>query len=334
MSFAGQTSMQIPQPVQSSGDDLDRHQHPGQVLRAPVLRAEPVGRAGERLGLVHLHPDRGVRADERALRAVDADRLVPDRQLVGEVALLECDGADGERAVDGKRADRKPVAVAADQRPQEIRRRGVELDVPVDGSSQSGHVDLVEGVEGEVDGLEVPLDDLLAALRVRLRDRLLDRADRALARQHVGEREEARLEDRVRRVPGSPASRATFFASTTYSRRLLAEDPSWIVARQLVPDVVGAVRAVEQEGRAVLGDAEHVHPRRAGRSCGTRRTARARSGTRSGSAAGRSAGARSVVEPDFFESKTKYACVSSGVDSPMIFAEFLFAPTVPSEPSP
>ena len=41
-----------------------------------------------------------------------------------------------------------------------------------------------------------------------------------------------------------------------------------------------------------------------------------------------------VVDPDFFESMTKYACANSGVDSAMIFAEFLLAPTVPSEPSP
>jgi len=41
-----------------------------------------------------------------------------------------------------------------------------------------------------------------------------------------------------------------------------------------------------------------------------------------------------VMPPDFFESYEKYACAYMSVWSPMILIEFLFAPTVPSEPSP
>ena len=103
------------------GRDLDRHRHPGQVLRAPLLRAEARGRADELGRVVDLHPDRRVRADERALGAVDAELLVPDRQLVGEVPLLEVGGAEREGAVGRQRAHGQPVALAGEQRAQQVR---------------------------------------------------------------------------------------------------------------------------------------------------------------------------------------------------------------------
>ena len=42
----------------------------------------------------------------------------------------------------------------------------------------------------------------------------------------------------------------------------------------------------------------------------------------------------SVCDPDFFESYTKYACACRPSSDPRILIVFLFAPTVPSEPSP
>ena len=41
-----------------------------------------------------------------------------------------------------------------------------------------------------------------------------------------------------------------------------------------------------------------------------------------------------VCEPDFFESYTKYPWACSRSSAPRILMVFLFAPTVPSEPSP
>src|SRR5439155_16240065 len=54
------------------GRDLDRHQLPGEIAAASLFRAEAVRRPLERGRIVDLHADRRVRADERALRAVDA----------------------------------------------------------------------------------------------------------------------------------------------------------------------------------------------------------------------------------------------------------------------
>ena len=113
------------------GRNLDGHPHPRQVLRAPLLRPEAGRRPDERLRLVDLHPDRSVRADERALGAVDADRLVPDRELLGEVALLEMGRAEREGAVDGERADRqaspRPAISARSRSGGPVRRAAVAV---------------------------------------------------------------------------------------------------------------------------------------------------------------------------------------------------------------
>ena len=79
---AGQTSTHTPQPVQSSGATWIVSWCPGSSRERKRLLAEAVRRAREGLRGEHLHADRRVRADDRALAAVDADRRVPDRDLV------------------------------------------------------------------------------------------------------------------------------------------------------------------------------------------------------------------------------------------------------------
>ena len=64
--------------------------------------------------VVDLHADRGVRADHRALVALDAELLIPHRNLGGDVALLPFRRAGRPRAVDRKRADRQPVALVGE----------------------------------------------------------------------------------------------------------------------------------------------------------------------------------------------------------------------------
>ena len=75
----------------------------------------------------------------------------------------------------------------------------------------------------------------------------------------------------------------------------------WTLARQVVPDLVGAVRAVEQERRAVLGHAQHVGPLEqaelvAGHEVG------ALDQVRGADRRGPKRRWETVVEPDFFES--------------------------------
>ena len=83
--LAGQTSTQTPQPVQSSGATWMVSAWPGQLARAEGLasgsrRARPPAPASGytfmRIAACGQH--------ERALAAVDAERCVPDRDLVGD----------------------------------------------------------------------------------------------------------------------------------------------------------------------------------------------------------------------------------------------------------
>ncbi len=168
------------------GGDLDRHLHPRQVPVAPVLGGEAFRGAVERLGREHLHPDRGMRADDRALGAVDADGRIPDRDLLGDRALLEAGGADRERAVDREGADGEGVAAAGEHR---RRRAGDEVGRLGDGGSDrrgrrdgGRHRDLAEPVECGVDRGLVAVEHRLAALAVGAPDRLLDREDRLVER--------------------------------------------------------------------------------------------------------------------------------------------------------
>ena len=70
-------------------------------------------RGGDRILREDLHPDARVRADDRALAAVDAQVRFPDRDLGGDRALLELRRAGGERTVGGHGADRQQVASKA-----------------------------------------------------------------------------------------------------------------------------------------------------------------------------------------------------------------------------
>ena len=60
---------------------------------------------------------------------------------------------------------------------------GIERGDLVTAAGLVGHVDLVQPVEGAVDGGVVPPHDLVAAPAVGLLDRRLDPGDRLVARQ-------------------------------------------------------------------------------------------------------------------------------------------------------
>ena len=86
------------------GGDLDAQQvRRVQLAGLEVLGQEAVRGPVERVRLEHLHPDRGVRAHDRALAAVDADLRVPDRDLGRDRALLVLGRPGREGAVHRQR---------------------------------------------------------------------------------------------------------------------------------------------------------------------------------------------------------------------------------------
>ena len=70
-----------------------------------------VGSLIQELLVVDLVADDGVRADEDALAALDAQVRFPDRDFQGDVALFPFGGADREGTVYGHGGDRERVAV-------------------------------------------------------------------------------------------------------------------------------------------------------------------------------------------------------------------------------
>ena len=85
---AGQTSTQMPQPVQSSGRPGRSAAGPGAPCRATAATGSRRGAPCEQRRLVDLDPDGRVRADQGAEAALDADVRVPDRDLVRDAPLL------------------------------------------------------------------------------------------------------------------------------------------------------------------------------------------------------------------------------------------------------
>ena len=101
----------------AAGAVLGRHLDrvlPALERRRPGSRSalKVAGAPARALGVVDLGADGGVRADERALVALDADLRVPDRDLDGEVALLPLRGAHRPGAVHREGAHGQEVALA------------------------------------------------------------------------------------------------------------------------------------------------------------------------------------------------------------------------------
>jgi hypothetical protein len=99
LSFAGHTITHSAQPVQSSGCHLygvvavEIH-----TLERHVL--EGGGRAFEIRDRIDLHANRGMRTDERALVALDAERLIPHRDFGSDIAAFPSRRARWPRAID------------------------------------------------------------------------------------------------------------------------------------------------------------------------------------------------------------------------------------------
>ena len=75
----GQTSTHTPQPVQSSGATAIASRWSGSSRDLNALWSSTAGAASAVASGKTVHPDARVRADDRALAAVDADRRIPDR---------------------------------------------------------------------------------------------------------------------------------------------------------------------------------------------------------------------------------------------------------------
>ena len=330
------------QPAAGAVLDVDLQRVAGvrqAAARPAAPTGTPSGAPSSRAGVVVLGADHAVRADEAAVAALDAQVRVPDRDQLGDVALLVRRRAARVGAVHRQRADRQVVAAAGHHLrgdgADELRARARAPSAAARGCAvtAAGTLDPVQPVERAVDRGVVARDHLGAALAVGLGDRLLDPGDRLVARQHAGDGEEAGLQDDVdppgqADLAGDPAG-----VDRVERRCRLARICSWTGRGSASQTSSGACAAVEQQRRAGRRPAEHVdlleqpevvaadearllhEVRRPDR---LRPEAQVRHGLR--------ARLLRVVDE-----------VALGVQvssAPRILIVFLFAPTVPSEPRP
>jgi hypothetical protein len=212
--------------------------------------------------IVVLGSNHAVRADDRALAALDAEVGVPDRYLVGDIPFLEPGRAGWVRAVHGKRADGKHVAAECedgrDHVAHEVRRRiRDEREAQALAGRLCRDANLVQVRHGAVDRGKVLLDDRFSLLRVRFFRRALDRLDGLVARHHARQREEAGLQDRVHAGAQAEARRHAGRIDDV-ELEFLFDDLLLHVPRDLVPDVVGPVGAVDEHRGARRGCRERV----------------------------------------------------------------------------
>ncbi len=242
--------------------DLDRVLPPLELGGPIVHRLERRRGLLEQCRIVDLGTDCRVRADHRALVALDAETLVPRRDLDGDVPLLPARRPRGEGAVDRERGDGKEVALVGEHERRdpldEVGRleRDDRRHLQIRGGRRR-HLHLVEVRERLVDGLEVHPYELGALLAVGLLDRLLDLGDRFLTREDTRDREEAGLHDRVD-APAHAGAVADLVAVDHVEADLLRDDLALDLDREMVPDLVGAVRGVQEENGAGSREIEDV----------------------------------------------------------------------------
>ena len=229
-----------------------------------VLRRRGDFLVGERIGA-----DRGVRAHERTLVALDARGGFPLGNAYRNAALLERRRTLLELAVlvTDERGDGQRVAVHAADGLHDLAHLLDELWLALKlGGSRvargvrpiGGNVDLHERGRAGVDRLVVHVDDGLSLLQVRFRSRILHVLDGLGLREHTGKREERRLQDGVRALAHADLD-SQINCVDRVELHVIFRDVALGVGGQVVRKLLGRPLAVDHEGAArlhVLHDGE------------------------------------------------------------------------------
>ena len=203
-----------------------------------------------------------MRAHQRALVALDAKVRIPHWDLQRDVALLPLRSAGREGSVDREDADRQLVTAPGDDlRGHLVHELGRLLGHDGRHLEATRHllrvVDLLQVGHRLIHCVEVLLHHLGTLALVGLLDGLLDLGDGLFRGQHARDAEEAGLHDGVDTRP-HPGFLGHLVGIDHEEAQLLVDDLLLHFLRQLVPDLVRAVHAVEQEHAAGLAVLEHV----------------------------------------------------------------------------
>ena len=191
----------------------------GEALAGPVLiprrgAQEAGGGSLQLLGLHHLGADHGMGADHHALAALHAHVWIPDRDGLGDVALLPAGRAAGEGAIHRQGTDRQPITLTgqlgSDHLADEGGCGGERIRAPCrhargidrDRAGREGaHGDGDQPGQGGIHRLQVQRHHPLAFVGVAVADGAADGSEGLLQGQHRRQGEEAGLHDRVDPAP-------------------------------------------------------------------------------------------------------------------------------------
>ena len=204
-----------------------------------------------------------MRADHAAVAALNADIRLPDRYEVGNIAFFPLRGGTGIGAVHRQGADRQLVAAPGHHHRRdllhELGRIGRHGQRQLAGAGGLGrHLDQAQVDQGVVHRLEVLAHHFLALAGVGLLDRILDFLNRLVARQHLGNGEEAGLHDGVdARTHAIVAGH--LLGIDAVDLQLSGDNLFLHRARHTIPGIFRFMRAgVEQHHRARRGPLKHI----------------------------------------------------------------------------
>ncbi|MNL06706.1 hypothetical protein D3C87_1273510 [compost metagenome] len=249
----------------------------GAILRIELQGVAAVGETpggdGHRLGrlgggrqpvlVIELGPQRCMGADEDAVAALDADIRMPNRDLAGDIPLLEATGSCGVGAIHRQHGDGDEIAAPrqhlAGHPLNKLAAAGgqwqrIVADLLV--SSRDRH--LAEVSQGIVHRREVARHHLWPLAGIALLDALLDQRNSLVPWQEPGQGEEAGLHYGVDAIAhavllGHPIPIDA--VELDIEGADAGAQPLW----QLGPDLACLIGGIEQQGRPLGGVLQQIH---------------------------------------------------------------------------
>lgn len=212
--------------------------------------------------MVELGPQRRVGADKDAVAALDADIRMPNRDLAGDIALLEAAGGGGVSAIHRQHGDGDQIAaprqhLAGDPLDKlaatRCQRQRIVADLLLTG--RDGH--LMEVGQGVIHRREVALDHFGPLAGIALLDALLDQRDRFVPWQDASQREEAGLHDGVDAIAHTVALGHPI-AIDAVEADIEGTDAGAQPLGQLGPDPLRLIGSIEQQGRPFGGMLQQI----------------------------------------------------------------------------
>ncbi len=213
--------------------------------------------------MVELGPQRRVGADKDAVAALDADIGVPDRDLAGDIPLLEAAGGGGVSTIHRQHGDRDQIAtpgqhLAGDALDKLAATRRQWQRIVADLLVTGRNCHLAQVSQGIVHRREVARHHLGPLAGITLLYALLDQRNRLVPWQHPGQREEAGLHYGVDAIAhavllGHP------IPIDAVELDIEGADTGAQPLGQLAPHLVSLMGGIKQQGRPLRSMLQQIH---------------------------------------------------------------------------